>query len=101
MFIQLRVAHLDGLIRHPVEQIDSFPYFYDLRLRLNDFPLDRRVGIHRLFPTAVGLPGRRGHLSRPAEMRRRSDNPTGAVKPVYGRIDEAVVRVDALKAVNG
>src|SRR5262245_59153546 len=101
MFMQFRVAHLAGLIRHPVEQTDSFTYFDNLRLRPNGFPLDRRVGIDQLFPTGVDLPGRRIDLSRPTEMRGRSDHPTDAVKPVYGRVDEAVVRVDALITVNG
>src|SRR5262245_30343980 len=99
--MQIRGAHLAGLIRHPLEQTVAFAYFDDLRLRLNGLPLDRRIGFDRLHPAAICLPGRFAKLNRTAEMRRRSDHSADAVEPIYGRVDEAVIRIDALIAVDG
>src|SRR5262249_23511075 len=83
------------------EQTYTIAYVDDLRFRMNSSSLDRRIRIDRLYPSVVGSPDRCAYLSRFAEMRCGSNQPPRVIEPVDGRVDEAVIRIKPVIAVDG
>src|SRR5262249_38008268 len=87
-------------IRGPPEQPHPFTDVDHLGLRLDGSSVHRRIGIDCLYPTVVSLPGRCARPRRPTKMCRGSNQSSSVVKPVYGRVNEAIIRINSLIAVN-